>query len=147
MIEKEEANEKVASGWIKVWIMFEAMAANIETAEEALRKHVEKFDLDSRASLYKKEEMDGKKVENPPIKGQTEAWSKIIEVELVVRTLSDLIELVIEYGPSATEILEPNEIKIKMNRAQDTLNLVSEMMHRFAAAGIGGILIPRAGSK
>lgn len=140
MIEKEQANEKVKSGYLRVWMGFDAMAIREDVAKEALESLIAKLDIDSRVKLYKQEFGGAAKVEKP-FKGIEEAWSVIANVELVAKNLSDLVGMVVEYGPSAIELLEPKKIGIDAGEAQAVLNVVSDMMHRFAAAGVGGAMV------
>lgn len=84
------------------------------------------------------------KVEKPTEKIDT-AYSKTCEIELISRDFDSLVQIVIEYGPSAVELLEPKKLEIGLGDAQGILNRISQMMHRFAAAGFGGIVFLREG--
>lgn len=140
MISKEQALEKIEKGQIQVRLMFEVLAVDEETAENSLKDLIEKLDRDERVRIYKKEFLGVKRVEKP-IKGIDTGYSQVCEIELVSRHLSSLVEIIIEYGPSACEILKPEKITLNMADAQNILNAIGEMMHRFAAAGIGGVII------
>jgi len=52
-----------------------------------------------------------------------------------------LIYMVMTYAPSSVEILEPGHIKMDIGEAQGVLNSIAELIHKFAAAGIGGVII------
>ncbi len=143
MIEKQQADEKVRSGWLRVWAGFEAMAVKEETATSGLADLLDKLDSDERVKVYKKEFLDVQKVESP-VKGFDEAFSQGAKVEFVVKNLDNLIDIVIEYGPSGLEILEPRELKLNTAEAQAVVNSVAAMMHRYAASGLGGAILVRA---
>ena len=63
--------------------------------------------------------------------------------QFVAKNFRELVQVIIEYGPSAIEILEPSKSQLSMSEAQDVLNNVAGMMHRYAAAGLGGTIIVR----
>lgn len=144
MIEKPIADEKVGEGWIRLWLAFEALGAKEDKTREALEDLINKLDSDDRVKVYKKDFTKPEFVENPhPI--IKEGYSITCETELISRNLDNAVHVIMEYGPSAVEILEPNKLNLGIGEAQGILNLISEMMHRFAAAGVGGIVI--AGKK
>ena len=140
MISKEESNEKVSEGWLRIWFAFEALAISEEVAKKALENLFAKIESDTRIKIYKKEFSPGSKVENP-VQGVKEGWSVVCEIEFVAKKFDDLVHVVMEYGPSAVEILEANNLKLGIEDCQNILNGVSDMMHRFAAAGVGGVVI------
>jgi hypothetical protein len=146
MIDKADADEFVQKGQLRVWAAFEVMASQEEIASDSLKKHIEKLETDGRVKLYKKQFSDVKQVEKPLPNLKT-GFSYICEVEFVVKDLEDLIKLVVEYGPSSIEIVEPAEMKLNITQTQSILNFISAMMHRFAAAGMGGIVIAGQGRK
>jgi hypothetical protein len=49
--------------------------------------------------------------------------------------------VVIEYGPSAIEVYEPEKFVLNVGEAQSILNSIAFMMHTLAAAGAGGIVV------
>jgi len=140
MIDVEQANEKVKSGWLRVLLAFDALAVNEDVVKSALDGLVAKLDEDARYRVYKKEMLPAQKVDNP-MKGIDTAWSLVANVELVSRSMNDLVALVLEYGPSAVELMEPNRLSMDAGQAQMLLNQVADMMHRIAAAGIGGAML------
>ncbi len=144
MIDKNQAEEKIKKGWIDVFMTFEVLAVTEDAAKEALEKHIEKLLADERAKVYGKKFHEIQKVEKP-MKNVAEGFSYFCEVNLVTKNLDDLVQLVIEYGPSSTEILRPNKLEIDIGEAQAILNTLANMMHSFAAAGLGGIVISRGG--
>ena len=137
---KEKVREKIEQGWIDVWFVFEVMAITKEAAEEALKKHIEKLEKLKTIIAYEKEFREVRKVENPPLNVK-EAWSQIVEVKAAVKSFFDLINITILYGPSAIEIHSPKEIRIKIDEAQNIVNIIAGLVHQFAAAKVGGIVI------
>ena len=78
-----------------------------------------------------------------PMKNIDVGHSLTSEIELVSKNIDNLVQLVTEYGPSAIEILEPKKITLDAGEAQNILNSVSHIMHQFAAAGAGGMVLVR----
>jgi len=134
----EIVKKKLKDGWIKSCMAIEVLAITNEAAESSLTKHVKKMEQEEDAMIYRKEFKETQTVPNP-FRNPPQAYSKVVEVELITRRLDDLLYMVMNYGPSSVEILEPGEIKIKIEEAQSMLNSVAEMIHTFAAARQGGI--------
>jgi hypothetical protein len=58
-----------------------------------------------------------------------------------VKDLFSLINIVIVYGPSSVEIMGPKNKEIKVEEIQRISNVLAGIVHQFASAGIGGIII------
>ena len=142
MIEKDKANERVAAGWLRAWMAFEALAVNKEVVEASLKELVDRLEKDERVKLYKRELIETKEVLNP-MQGIEKAYSQVCDVDLISKNLDSLIGIVTEYGPSAIELLEPTSFEMKSGEAQSILNTISELLHRFASAGMGGMVFVR----
>lgn len=143
---KEQVAEKLKQGWIQAGMMFEVLAITEEAAKEALQSHIEKMEKSGAVEMIKKEFSSLEKVEKP-IQGIETGFSQVCETEMLVKNLESLLQIVMEFGPASVEILKPDKYQLNVGEAQNILNIVAEMMHRFAAAGLGGIVIARAGSE
>jgi hypothetical protein len=139
MISEEEAGKKIEEGWLKSWVMFEALGINENASKEALESLMSKLDKDSRVRMFKKTFGETKKVEKP-FKDIEVGYSLTCEADIVSKNFDNLANIAIEYGPSAIEILEPKKISLNIGEAQSILNSISNMMHRLASAGVGGIV-------
>ena len=142
MIEREEADAKVKEGWIRAWLMFEVLAVNEKTTKNSLEGLLKRLDEDSRSKMYSQEFGEIKKVEKP-LKNIEVAYSLTCEVELISKKFDNLAQIVTEFGPSAIEILEPKKFELDAGEAQSILNSISQIMHQFAAAGAGGMVLVR----
>ena len=109
-------------------------------AKKALEKHMEKMDRETNAVIYKMDYKEMKKVENP-MPNIREAFSYVVDIGLVANSYEKLFMLVVTYGPSSVEILEPEKIVLKVGDAQGILNAISDIIHGFAAKTIGGVHI------
>jgi hypothetical protein len=144
MLIKEEADEKVREGWLRASMIFEVLAINEKVTKESLETLINKLEKDSRIRMYKKGFGEMRKVEKP-LPNIEFGYSLTCEIELISKKLDDLAQVVSEYGPSAIELLEPLKLSINAGEAQTILNLISSIMHDFAAAGAGGIVFMREG--
>jgi len=144
MLAKEQIAEKLKSGWIHARMMFEVLAVTEETAKEALQSHIGKMEKNELVGMIRKDFSAVERVENP-IKGIEVGFSQVCEIEFMARNFDSLVQLVLEFGPASAEILKPEKYQLNAGEAQNILNIIAEMMHRFAAAGLGGIVIARGG--
>ena len=120
--------------------MDKVLAITEAAADSSLSKHVEKMESEEDVIIYHKDFKGTEKVKNPFDKSK-DAYSKVVELELVARRFEHLAYMVMNYAPSSIEILEPSEMKIKISEAQTLLNTISELMHNFVALNQGAVTI------
>ncbi|MEM5815365.1 MAG: hypothetical protein QXD89_02685 [Candidatus Aenigmatarchaeota archaeon] len=139
---EKEIREKIEKGWIRSKVWFDVLAITEKAAEESLEQHVEKLKkLDGCLIISEKYE---KTIEQEkPLPRIEKAFSKAVELEILTKNLEILLQVVIFFAPSAVEIIEPLEYKVKANSIQTMMNTVADLIHRFAAQGIGGIVITK----
>jgi len=125
--------------WMKVSLIFEVLGTTREIVEKSLKEHIEKLEKIKTIFLYKKDFSKIEEVEKP-MKNVEKAYSQIVETEAMIKDIKTLIIITISYGPSSIEILEPKKIEISAGEIQDISNMISGIIHRFAASGIGGII-------
>ena len=136
----DEIKEKRKEKWFEVWFNIEALAVSRDVVESALNKHVEKMKGVRDIFIYEITFSEIIKVDKP-MKNIEEAYSQIVKVKFFVKTLSTLMSVVMTYGPSSIEILGPDKKDISVAETQDIVNLLAGIVHQFAAAGVGGIVI------
>ena len=90
--------------------------------------------------IYEKEFTDAIKVEKP-MKNVEEGYSQVVKVKFFAKNLMTLISVVLTYGPSAIEVLGPDKREMRIDEIQNIVNLLAGVVHNFAAAGVGGIII------
>lgn len=117
----------------------EVVAVRQDVATSALQKLLEQIKAEKGIAVAKEKMEAPVKLENPP-KHVPEAYSQIMELELEFENFKRVFEYVMKYGPSALEIMEPKEMRVNLNEAQELVNRLATFMHRFAAAGVGGIV-------
>lgn len=137
---QKTVDKRMKEGWIKAALTVEAMAVDEKTAESALKKHVEKMANEKDMLIYSKEFGSIQEVKKP-LPNIEKGFSQIVDMEIIAENFDKLVYIVMNYGPSAIEILEPREIKMDMGEAQGVLNTIATIIHRFAAMGAGGLLV------
>lgn len=120
-------------------MIFEVMAISKEVTEKSLRNHIAKLEEEDVVIL--KKEFDEIHEIEKPFPNIEKAYSQIVEVELEVKNFNQAIDIVLNYGPTMVEILGPDKINLTLKDAQDSLNAVAGMMHKFLEAGVGGVVI------
>lgn len=140
MAKKIDPDKKVKDGWIRSSMMIEVLAVTKDAAKNALEKHVQRMEKIRTSHIYKKDFKDFIAVDKP-FPNVEKAYSYIVELELVTKNFESLLYMVLNFGPSSVEILDPSTIKMDIGEAQSILVSIAEMIHKFARAGTGGVLI------
>lgn len=136
----EKIAKKVKSGWLRAWMMIEVVAVTPKAAKEALEKHVDKLEKEQKSIMYKKKYHKSRKIK-ANFANVSEAYSLVVELEIVSQDFDHLFFIVLNYAPSSIEILEPEKYVMDAGEAQGILNSLSDILHRFAASRDGGIVI------
>ncbi len=140
----EEEQKLLEKGWIKAWLLFEVVAVKKEAAQDALKLHVEKLKKEPALRVFEENFTSTDMVEPAEhfkARGITETWSQLAEVIICAKDFEALMNMAVTYAPTAIEIIGPNKISIDMRSAQNALATVTDLIHKYAAAGIGGMLI------
>ncbi len=136
----DEVRARKKEGWIDAVFNIEAMAVNPEVAKKSLADHVAKIENVRELLVYEKSFSDVEEVKNPPKKVE-KAYSQIVEIKMLVKNVTTLIHMVLLFGPSSIEIIGPKTLEIKIDELQSLANAIAGIMHQFAQAGIGGVVI------
>jgi len=137
---QEVVKKRLKEGWLKVRMDIEVLATTEDAARGSLEKHVEKMEKHDFCVIYRKDFGSVDKVKNP-FNPKQDAYSNVVQVEMVCRLFDNVVFLVMNYAPTSVEILEPVEIKMKLGEAQGILNSLSELIHTFASVNAGGVTI------
>jgi hypothetical protein len=137
---EEKVKKKLKEGWIKAWMMIEVLAVTEDAARSSLERHVTNMEKEEKAIVYKKDFKEIRKVEKPARNIET-AYSNVVEIELITDGLDKLVYIVMNYAPTAIEILEPEKLSINAGEMQGILTSIADIIHKFAAMGIGGVVI------
>ncbi|MFB6202890.1 MAG: hypothetical protein ABEK01_00185 [Candidatus Nanohaloarchaea archaeon] len=128
---------------IKIWMVFEAVAATEEDLEKSLEEHVKKLREEEEGLEVVSEESDEtEKIENPAPQID-EGFSRVTEVVVEVEKFSKAVSIVLNYGPTYVQIEEPEEWTMDMKDAQESLQKMATKMHQYAQQGAGGVIISK----
>lgn len=140
---KERIGKAKQNKWIESWMAFEVLAVSAEAAEKAMKALMDGLEVARESFIYEKNEMEIAKVDNPTKKIKV-GYSKVFEVKLFTKDMFSLLSIVISFGPSSVEILGPKEISTGAGEVQSICNELSGLVHKYASAGLGGVVIAPA---
>ncbi len=141
-IEERDVKAKINDGWLKAWVMVESLATQEDVSRQSLIELAKFMGKEQEIGVIKTEVKESHKVDNP-LPNIKEAYSTILELEILAKNYGSLVRFVINYGPSAVEILEPKRVAIELGEAQNVLNEIANLVHRFAQAGVGGVVLSK----
>ncbi len=123
-------------------MIFQVVAATEDAARDSLEEHIEKLKTEKGVSKLEVEMEDLQEVDKPHPQIE-KGYSRICEVDMQVDTFSELVSIVINYGPTSVDVKSPEEVSMDIKELRDSLNAVAQMMHRFLQAGVGGMMISK----
>lgn len=128
---------------IEVWMIFQVVAATEEAAVEALQEHIDALESEKSVSSVVVDMDEVQRVEKPHPQID-EGYSQVCEVDMQVKNFAELVNLVINYGPTSIDVKAPESLTMDLAELRESLNAVAQMMHQFLRAGAGGMMISRA---
>ena len=143
---KEEISRKKKDEWIEAWFSVEALAVSKETVEKSIESLIDNLSAFPDVFVYEHKIHDAILVKKP-MRDIEEAYSQIADVKLFTKDLITMINISAVFGPSAVEIIGPRKKTVEMGEIQNTCNALAALVHQFAAAGVGGIVISPQGKK
>jgi len=111
---------------LHVLIVIEILGRPADFIEKALEGVVEK--------LAQEKNVEVKDKKFYPVKPIKKLFSVFAEIELLC-TLKKLIEIVFDYMPSSVEIIEPAELRLNFNDANNLINDLAARLHQYDALG------------
>ncbi len=132
----------MASEPLDVWMIFQVVAATEDAAVSSLDNHIEQLGTESCIMSMDVDMGEVQEVDKPHPDIE-KGYSQVCEVDLEVKTFSDLISIVINYGPTSVDVKGPEQVTLDIGDVRDSMNSVAQMMHQFLQAGAGGMMISR----
>ncbi|MDY6776602.1 MAG: hypothetical protein SVQ76_00690 [Candidatus Nanohaloarchaea archaeon] len=127
---------------LDVWMVFQVVAATEEAAEESLEDHLEKLEGERSVQEFEADIEEPEPVEKPH-PSLEEGYSQVAEVDMTVSRFSDLVDMVINYGPTSVDVKAPEKVEMEIGEVRESLNSVAQIMHQFLQSGAGGMMISR----
>lgn len=122
----EQGNKKEGDYLIRMII--EGTSEN----EESLSKEMDKLEEKVKGEPFKIVNFERSDTHTEEGK-EKKTSSQFLEVEMSTPKLSDIIYLVMNYGPSSVELLEPDTTELKMEELQTILNDVASGVHYYVS--------------
>ena len=127
---------------LKLWMIFEAVAASEDAVKGSLEDHIEKLSNEPEAEVVEETVEEIEKVENPH-ESLDEGFSQVAEVVVEASSFEAAIALVINYGPTYIQLESPDHYEMSLKEGQETLQNVADIMRRYAEMGVGGMLVSK----
>ncbi len=137
---KAEIEKRRKDKWYEFIFSVEILAISSEIAEASLKEHIAKMENAPGMFIYEKKFFDVREVKNP-MKDVDVAYSYAVTMKLFIKDLYTALTAIMIFGPSSVEVLGPERKEININEVQDIANNVASLVHQFAAAGIGGMVV------
>ncbi len=64
-------------------------------------------------------------------------WSAYFDTTIGTKKFKDIVNVIINYGPSSVEMLEPEKLEMNLQETHDTLNEVSSAVHYYITFILG----------
>lgn len=138
--EELDVEGRVGEGYVLARIYLEVQGNDRDAAKEALERtvfdglghepyidllEVKMYDLEKQESAVEQETEGGKKTPQ-------EAYSGVVEIKLLARDFRWFVNVVMRYGPTAMEVMEPEEVHLTTDQIHSILADVSEISQMFS---------------
>lgn len=120
--------EKLNQGWIHVNIIIEILGKPASHIEKVIEAAVEKLGTEKDVEILSREINPANKVENT-----NEVFTVFAEVELLVKGLPKIVDIVFDYMPASVEIVNPTAMNFKLEDANALLNDIATRLHQYDA--------------
>ena len=114
---------------VKLWMVFEAVAATEDAVEGSLEDHLEKLDNEPEAEIIESNIDEG--------------FSQVAETVVEASSFEEAVALTVNYGPTYIQMEEPDVYDLSLKEGQEALQNVADIMRRYAEMGAGGMLISK----
>lgn len=131
---------------VKLWMVFEAVAATEDGVEGSLEEHLEKLGNEPDAEIIESNVDKVEKVDNPH-PDLEEGYSQVAETVVKASSFEEAIALTVNYGPTYVQMEEPDVYDLSLKEGQETLQDVADIMRRYAEMGAGGMLVSKTEKK
>ncbi len=123
-----DVEKLVSEGCMHARLYIEVQGNDKEASEKALQRTIfESLALEDPVSLLNVKFYELEKNEEKGF------YSGVVEIELLFRDFRWFVNVVMRYGPSAMEIIEPESVKLNLDEMQSILADVSELSQTFSS--------------
>ena len=125
-MKEKEIKEKIDNGFILCRTIVEILGKPEEHVKETIREYVKRM-KDNKNLIVLKEDYSEPKP-------QDELFSTFVELELLIKGISEAVFFCFDYMPSSIEIIEPEELKYKNREFSGFLNDLQVRLHSYDMA-------------
>jgi len=126
--EKVDVRERFEKGWLDVVAIIEIVGKPADHIYKVMEKLIEGFSNEKDVKLIYKKVHEPKEAEQVK-----ELFSTFAEIEFLAKSLSRVMEFVIDYMPSSIEIVAPKDLSVGLNDANSVLNDLTSKIHKYEA--------------
>ena len=123
MKEKINIKEKINQGWIRCVVVIEVLGKPADYIDEVLKTAVGHLEKENYMHIIDKKFYEPKPVEN--------LFSTFTEIEFIIKDFKALLDFIVSYMPSNIEIIEPSDITLSLQDANDFVNRVAVKIHQY----------------
>ncbi len=110
---------------IRAIMIVEVMGRPAEHVKDSLKTHLEQLKETKDAVIISESISDSKKIDDKDL------YTCFAEIELEVKSLNKLSELVFDYMPSSIEIIRPDKVSLDIVEATNFLNDLAGRLHKY----------------
>ena len=105
----------------------------VKLTVEALSKDSDALErqMDLLESKLRSERIHIHSLERADVAKQEDNFTSFMEVECSMTSFSDVINMIVNYGPSSVELIKPKEVRLSLSESQDVLNEVTSAVHYY----------------
>lgn len=108
--------------------VFNMIVEGISNDEQALAKQMEVLESKLKAEKFKL-----LKFEKSDVAHEKDSYTMFFNADIAVPEFSDIIYLIVQYGPSSVELLEPDKVELDLSQTQTVLNEVASAIHYYVS--------------
>ena len=115
---------KLAEGWIHCSFIIEMMGKPAEHLQNTLKGYIEKLKTDKKIIFIQEDYAEPELIEKSTL------FTTFVEIEVLMKDLTKIIEFNFDFMPSSVEIIEPTQLILKNESMNGLLNDLQARLHK-----------------
>ena len=121
-MESKEIQKKIKDGWILARAIIEVAGKPKKHVEDMLKEYISSIGKDKDTVIIVKKDIS-------PAKKHDDIFATFCEIEILFKTLNELIYFCFDYMPSNIEIYDPQELVYKTRELNSFINTMQAKLH------------------
>lgn len=121
-MKEKEIKEHIEKGYLRVSVMFEVVGKPQKHVEDTIKSYITNIKTNEDIEIIKEEY-------EPAEDAGEELFSAIAEVDMLIRDMSKLVWLAINFSPASIEIIEPTQLVVEQKTMTDWMNDLLSRLH------------------